>query len=391
MTGARSRESRVRVLMTADAVGGVWSYALELARALAPRGVEVHLATMGPRPDAAQRAAAAEVPALTLHESDHRLEWMDAPWDDVARAGDWLARLARTLRPDVVHLNGYAHGALPWRAPALVVAHSCVCSWWRAVHGEAAPPSWDRYRAAVRAGLAGAELVAAPTAAMLAALRAEHDVCGEALVLPNGRDARRFRPGRKEPLVLGAGRAWDAAKNLAALDAAAAELPWPVRVAGPVVHPDGGEQPFRHVDALGPLAHDALAAELARAAIFALPARYEPFGLAALEAGLAGCALVLGDIPSLRELWQDAAVFVPPDDVDGLRAALVALACDPDRRSALAGAARARALTFTPHRMTDAYLEAYRRLPRRSRAAASAAPIMGPPSARPTEAIACTS
>ncbi len=32
-----------------------------------------------------------------------------------------------------------------------------------------------------------------------------------------------------------------------------------------------------------------------------LPARYEPFGLSVLEAALSGCALVLGDIPSLRE------------------------------------------------------------------------------------------
>ena len=34
--------------------------------------------------------------------------------------------LERRLRPDVVHLNGYTHGALPWRAPVLVVGHSCV-------------------------------------------------------------------------------------------------------------------------------------------------------------------------------------------------------------------------------------------------------------------------
>ena len=32
------------------------------------------------------------------------------------------------------------------------------------------------------------------------------------------------------------------------------------------------------------------------ASIYALPARYEPFGLSILEAALSGCALVLGDI-----------------------------------------------------------------------------------------------
>ena len=39
----------MRVLMTADTVGGVWTYALELAGALAPLGVDITLATMSPR------------------------------------------------------------------------------------------------------------------------------------------------------------------------------------------------------------------------------------------------------------------------------------------------------------------------------------------------------
>ena len=56
------------------------------------------------------------------------------------------------------------------------------------------------------------------------------------------------------------------------------------------------------------------------AAIYALPARYEPFRLEVLEAAAPGCALVLGDIASLRELWDGAALFVAPDDDRALRA-----------------------------------------------------------------------
>ena len=41
-----AREPR-HVLMTADTVGGVWTYAVELVRALAPHRVTVALATMG--------------------------------------------------------------------------------------------------------------------------------------------------------------------------------------------------------------------------------------------------------------------------------------------------------------------------------------------------------
>ncbi|HEY0778689.1 MAG TPA: glycosyltransferase, partial [Gemmatirosa sp.] len=159
----------MRLLLTADAVGGVWPYALELARALALHGVDVHAATMGPRPNDRQRADAARA-GVTLHEGDYALEWMDAPWDDVARAGDWLLALERAVAPDVVQINGYAHGALPWRAPAVVVAHSDVCSWWEAVRGEPAPVRWDHYRAAVATGLAAADAVVAPTRAMADAL-----------------------------------------------------------------------------------------------------------------------------------------------------------------------------------------------------------------------------
>src|SRR5690606_11601693 len=86
------------------------------------------------------------------------------------RAGDWLLSLEREVRPDILHLNHYAHGDLPWRAPVLMVGHSCVLSWWQAVHREPAPAEWERYRNRVGDGLQGAALVVAPTHAMLAEL-----------------------------------------------------------------------------------------------------------------------------------------------------------------------------------------------------------------------------
>jgi glycosyltransferase involved in cell wall biosynthesis len=124
--------------------------------------------------------------------------------------------------------------------------------------------------------------------------------------------------------------------------------------------PGGDGRATANVVSLGELDPAALAAELGRASIFAAPARYEPFGQGALEAALAGCALVLGDVASLREVWGDAAMFVAPDDHDALRAALAALIEDPARRRSLAAQARTRALSFSPARMVDAYLAAYR-------------------------------
>ena len=102
----------MRVLLTTDAVGGVWGFSVELAKALSGDGIDVDLASMGPLPSESERAQVAALPRVRLHTSDYRLEWMEDPWDDVRRAGDWLLSLARVLRPDVVHLNGYAHGAL---------------------------------------------------------------------------------------------------------------------------------------------------------------------------------------------------------------------------------------------------------------------------------------
>src|SRR5690606_3445203 len=127
--GARS----MRVLMTADTVGGVWNYALELCHALRPHGVRIALTAMGAPLTADQRETVRALPNVDLHESAFRVEWMDEPWRDVAAAGEWLPELAAAFRPDVIHLNGYVHAALPWQRPVLVTAHSCVLSWWDAV------------------------------------------------------------------------------------------------------------------------------------------------------------------------------------------------------------------------------------------------------------------
>jgi glycogen synthase len=348
-----------RVLMTADAMGGVWAYALELCRALGHEGIQVDLATLGAPVSAAQWREARQLPNLTLHESHYRLEWMDEPWADVRASGQWLLELEAALAPDIVHLNGFSHGSLPWRTPALVVAHSCALSWWEAVKGEQAPARYAHYGREVSRGLRAAACVVAPSAAMLAATERLHGPLRFTRVIPNARRAEAYPPGPKEEFVLAAGRLWDEAKNLAALDAVAPGLPFPVRVAGEVQHPEGGRARAPHVQSLGTLAPGELAGWMARAAIYALPARYEPFGLSILEAALAGCALVLGDIPSLREVWGEAARFVHPDDEEGLSRALRELMADPTERERLAREARARALTFTPRRMVEAYLELY--------------------------------
>jgi glycogen(starch) synthase len=348
-----------KVLMTTDTVGGVWIYSLELARGMAEQGVEVALATMGAPLDPLQREMACRIPRLKVFEGKFKLEWMEDPWRDVERAGEWLLGLEERFGPDLVHLNGYAHGSLPWSAPKIVVGHSCVLSWWEAVKREAAPESCDQYYDAVRAGLAAADMVIAPSAAMMAALVRHYGPLPNTRVIHNGRDVRLFRPTAKEPMLFSIGRLWDEAKNLESLESVAPRLPWPVFVAGENHHPDGVEARPHHTRLLGRLSQRALGAWLGRSSIYALPARYEPCGLSVLEAALSGCALVLGDIPSLRELWRNRAVFVPPDDPEALEDALVRLIEDPDRRHSLAAGARSRAIERTTERMVEGYLDAY--------------------------------
>jgi glycosyltransferase involved in cell wall biosynthesis len=373
-----------RVLMTADTLGGVWTYALDLCRGLSARGIDVALATMGGPPGRDQRREAQGIRGLELFESRFALEWMDDPWRDVERAGEWLQSLERRTAPDVVHLNGYSHAILDWSAPVLVVAHSCVTSWWRAVYGEPAPERYDRYRRRVLSGLSAADVVVAPSLSMLRMLENEHGPLRRALVIPNGASAESFRPLPKQRFFLACARLWDRGKNVSVLLDVASRLPWPVRIAGDPTPPGGLP---RSVDAsvefLGKLPRDAVREQMGRAAVFVHPARYEPFGLSPLEAALSGAALVLGDVESLRELWADTALFVAPDDHDALVAALRRLAEDPSFRDRLSARSRMRALRFSLDRMTESYLSAYAGLDRRRR---SAPPESGP-SARVESAV----
>jgi len=355
-----------RVLMTADTVGGVWTYAIELSRALAAHGIEVGLATMGGRLNLSQQADVASLSNVKVFESAFKLEWMDEPRADIERAAHWLLELEEVFHPDVVHLNNFAHGAFPWRAPKIVVGHSCVLSWWRAVHGCDAPSEWDEYRESVMAGLHGAELVVAPSHAMLDALNDHYGPFKSSTVIHNGRALPQLEPRSKHDFIFSAGRLWDAGKNVAILADVASKLSWPVMVAGQETDPDGRTMPQRNLSYLGPLSSSEMFSYFERAKIYALPARYEPFGLSALEAALAGCALVLGDIPSLREIWGDAALFVSPDDPAALESTLQNLINHPEEIARLAERSQIAAQQYTPEKMAEGYLAAYESILRKS-------------------------
>jgi glycosyltransferase involved in cell wall biosynthesis len=344
----------VRILLVADIVGGVRTFARELARDLAGHGIEVNHALLG----SDHRTEFAGLGARSCRVRGLRLEWMEEPWEDVDAAGEWIEALRAEHHPDLLHLNTFTPVLDP-DVPVLLTVHSCVLTWWRAVFAHDAPAAWQRYRQLAQRAFDRANLMTVPTHALRDELRAVYERLPPTRVIVNGRTRAGGWPlpsARRERLVLSVGRIWDRAKNARLVAAAAGAINAPVTLIGPG-HIEG-------VTCLGPMEETDVLSWLSRASLFVEPARYEPFGLAALEAALCGCALVLGDIPSLREVWDDGATFVSPDDPDALARAVNTLLDDPARRNRAASDALAIAAGYPQSANTDAYLAAYRQLVR---------------------------
>lgn len=352
-----------KILMTADTVGGVWNYSLELIRALAPFKTKVALATMGAPLSEEQRSQAEEIDNLTIYESQYSLEWMEDPWEDVQRAGEWLLSLKDEIQPDLVHLNGMVHGSLDFGVPTVVVVHSCVMSWWKAVKDEEAPSEWAKYKELVTKGLQSADIVIAPTQAMLHQAEQLYGPFKSSNVVYNGRGQHSFQFGKKEPFVFSMGRVWDEAKNISMLAHIASDLAWPVYIAGDAKHPATGKEiELENVHFLGQLSEKEVQNWLSKASIYALPAKYEPFGLTILEAAMSGCALVVGKTESQAEIWGNAAKYVNPNDADELRDTINSLIEDEFARNIMACRAVKRSHGYTADPMGQDYDHVYRQL-----------------------------
>ena len=355
--------TRLRVLITVDARGSAWPSSLDLARGLSRLGIETVMAVSGPALPDAHRTAASEIEGLELVDTRSPRDGVTDNASSLRAAGEEIAALAKRRGADLIQLNTPALAAqTAFDLPVVAVQDSCVATWWEAVHGSELPADFAWRRELVRHGLRAADAVVAPTAAFAAATQRVYGLPQLPRIVHKG--CSPFALPRRTPrdFVFTAGRLWDEGENMDTLDAAAGRVQVPVRAAGPLHGPNGASVMFDNIDCLGAIGDEELAGWLSARPVFVSAALYEPFGLAVLEAAAAGCPLILSDIPSFRELWDEVARFVPPRDEEGFTRAIADLVADDFERAVMGRAAQERASLYTPDAMAAQMAAIYRGL-----------------------------
>ena len=147
------------------------------------------------------------------------------------------------------------------------------------------------------------------------------------------------RAGRPERLVLAGISGWAERELLGALDASS-----------------DGDAIVRR----GPLPAGDLPGWYRQAALYAFPSLHEAFGFPMLEAMACGTPVVAGDIPALREVGGDAAVYADPCSPESIAEAMLTVLDNPERAAELRQAGLARAARFTWQATAAATRDSYR-------------------------------
>jgi hypothetical protein len=248
------RFAAIRILMTVDAVGGVWRYAMDVAASLRPLGFEFLFVGLGPQPsDRQQREAGA---LGQLRWLDAPLDWMAKNEDELSLVGPQIVEAARAEGVDLLHLNlpsqadSDPHGSSARRHVAFLRGH-LVCrrpqrsgSRRLAVApGDQPARAHPRQTSCLRRAAATRACWKMPTARSTTCMWSTTPADRQKRPSP-GMHARLCRC----PLV---GRRQERARP----DEAAASTAWPVMMAGSSTGPDGQSLPIHHAEHLGELAH----------------------------------------------------------------------------------------------------------------------------------------
>jgi glycogen synthase len=359
----------MHVLITSDTLNGNWTYTRELVSGLITRGFRITLVSFGGIPLPEQTAWMDRLYGLTYHPTAFRLDWMQEGQHDFADASDYLCSVIDDARPDIFHSNHLCYGSLPRDIPRIVVAHGDLITWWKAVHGRAPKNSaWLRwYQQTIFEGIAAASALVAPSEWLLNSMRACYGAGRREQVIHHGRNPIFFNPyTTKEDSVLAVGRLIDPAKQVGLLTQQSHAVPVCIvgdeePLANLTVRADVKFQDGVSGIALrGPQSEAQMRLLYSKAAIFAGTSRYDVSGMNILEAALSRCALVLNDVPALRELWGNAALYFEANDAQGLADTVRLLADDAQLRRNFANRSFQRAReSFNAHRMTDNYVQLY--------------------------------
>lgn len=96
--------------------------------------------------------------------------------------------------------------------------------------------------------------------------------------------------------------------------------------------------------------------------IFVFPSKAEGFGLVVVEAMAAGLPCILSNLPALKENFNSAAIFVEPDDSEGLAKAFLALFSDDEQRRKLTKRGQALVKQFSWDKVAKTELEVFESL-----------------------------
>lgn len=361
-------------------ISGIGRYTRELIREFAAMPTTPEIVLLFDDAERAERLRR----ALNL-ESAPRIQVRIVPWR-IFSAGSQLRlpHALRALSADVFHSPNWMipYAAFPRRGrqtACVVTIHDLI----PLLFPHFTPRAWKTrlnplFRRLMLATLRRADTIIVPSEATRRdVLRiAGYDEAGAArvTVIPEAADAR-FRPSdrpRDGRTILFVGRR-DPYKNLPLLIEAfarvRAECPEAqLRVIGP---PDPRyPEPEARATELGVAGaiewsgyreFEELVEAYQTAAVFAMPSRYEGFGLPALEAMACGTPVVCSDVASLPEVVGDAALLVPPNDVEALAAALTRVLREPALAAELRARGLARAASFSWRRAAEETLRVYER------------------------------
>jgi len=356
----------MRILLTTDTIGGVWTFTKELTTELLQRGHAVALVSLGCQPSHEQQAwcAAQSLTHGTSFQftaSNVPLEWMEKNEFVHTQGAGVLLHVARQFRADLLHSNQLCFGALSVDIPKLVTAHVDVLSWAAVCRPRGLVRSrWLRqYQSLVTQGLQSCDAIASPTRWMALQLARHYNDLPPSYVIHHGRSVGRPESRMRTLQAVTVGRLWDEAKNIEMLRTVHS----PIRIYVVGERQCGSSVAPRQIGRsvlLGALPESSLMALLARSSIYIATSIYEPFGIAPLEAALCGCAVVANDIPSLREVWGDDALYF--DGPRSLSTLLHQLNRDEELLAQAQRRSFARASEMTAQRMTDGYEALYRAL-----------------------------